>query len=104
MRKITFGLIQKIIQVLHCKSFKRGATKHYKNVSMPAYKSSLASVILEKSICTCETIPLATWIQLILYVNQVSTPPRFKRCLEFGLTLISYIISLLKSTTLSDAN
>lgn len=60
--KITFGLIQKIIEVLHCKSFKRGATKHYTNVSMPAYKSSLASVILEKSIYTCGTIPLATWI------------------------------------------
>lgn len=46
MKKITFGLIQRI-QVLHCKSIKHGATKHHKHVSMPAYKSLLASVILE---------------------------------------------------------
>lgn len=45
-KKITFGLIQRI-QVLHCKSIKHGATKHHKHVSMPAYKSLLASVILE---------------------------------------------------------
>lgn len=40
--KNTFGLIQRI-QVLHCKSIKHGATKHHKHVSMPAYKSLLAS-------------------------------------------------------------
>lgn len=65
MKKITFGLIQRI-QVLHCKSIKHGATKHHKHVSMPAYKSLLASVILEgENIYTHETVPLAMWILLI---------------------------------------
>lgn len=46
MKKITFGLIQRI-QVLHCKSIKYGATKYHKHVSMSAYKILLASGVLE---------------------------------------------------------
>lgn len=57
MKKITFGLIQRI-QVLHCKSIKHGATKHHKHISVPAYKSLLASIIFEGgNICTHKIIP-----------------------------------------------
>lgn len=45
-----------------------------KNVSVPAYKSSITSVVLQKqSICTCETTALAIWIRLILHVDCGST-------------------------------
>lgn len=98
MKKITFGLIQSI-QVLHCKSIKHGATKHHKHVSMPAYKSLLASVILEgKNICTHKTIhktiPLAIWILLILYARHISTQLTFKKTLELDLTPFNYIKSV----------
>lgn len=84
MKKITFGLIQRI-QVLHCKSIKHGATKHHKHVFMPAYKSLLANVILEgENICTHKTTPLAIWILLILYACHISTQLTFKKTLEFN--------------------
>jgi len=94
MKKITFGLIERI-QVLHCKSIKHGATKHHKHVSMPAYNSLLASVILRGGkICTHKTIPLAIWILLILYARRVSTQLTLKKTPGFDLIPFSYIKSV----------
>lgn len=64
------------------------------NASMPAYKSLLASVILEGGdICTHKTIPLAIWILLILYARHISTQLTFKKTLEMDLIPFNYIKS-----------